>query len=168
MPDLTSQALAAVITALLDAAKAKDHASRTVIGVNRSQLEGEAIGLDAAAALVRERLAPAHAALVAERDKLARQLADNELTHAEYRQTALELLAGARNARDVATQVTRVLTAENARFHAALEKLATPPGEGRNLTWLHEHDDYCEDESCQEAELAHRATIAREALEGGR
>jgi hypothetical protein len=65
------------------------------------------------------------------------------------------------------------LTAVNAALHAKVDQLRAvleligkpliPNGFERD--WQHEHGPYCEDETCEEAELLHRIGLARKALE---
>lgn len=95
------QALADV---LIKAANEKNATSRLASG-SRSyerayQLEGEAIGLDAAAALVRERLSPAWDALTAERDRLQGALTAESGARADERGRLRGELAQARQAHD--------------------------------------------------------------------
>jgi DICT domain-containing protein len=131
--DLTPEALAGELDA--EAARLTAISSpRGTLGETRAHwdVEARAEGLRDSARQVRARLTPAHAALAAERDELRALIVAGQPTLASQ---VLE-----------AAQVMRVLTAENARFHAALEQVKRTA----------EYFDH-------KGEL----NIAREALEGG-
>ena len=71
MAEVTPEALAAELEAERDAIDVSDYGP-----LEGAYQRGRITGIDTATCRIRRQLAPAHAALVAERDELARQLAD--------------------------------------------------------------------------------------------